>query len=55
MKVNNSDVIFISAYALPMAYSDHAKEEFCEQLDHAIQSVPHSDKLLLLVDFNARL
>lgn len=37
-----------------MAYSDQAKEEFYEQLDHAIQSVTHSDKLFLLGDFIAR-
>ena len=37
-----------------MAYSDKAKEEFYEQLHHAIQSVPHTDNLLLLGDFNAR-
>ena len=51
MKVNNSHV---SACAPTMAYSDQAKEEFYEQLDHVIQSIPHSDKLLLLGDFNAR-
>lgn len=53
MKVNDSHGTFISAYALPKAYSDQTKEESCEQLDHAIQSVPRSDKLLLPVDFNA--
>ena len=51
---NNSHASFISAYAPTMAYSDQAKEESYEQLDHAIQSVPHSDKLFLLGDFNAR-
>ena len=54
MKVNNSHVTFISAYAPTMAYSDQAKEEFYEQLDHVIQSVPHSDKSFILGDFNAR-
>ena len=53
MKVNNSHVTFISTYVPTMAYSDQAKEEFYEQLDHAIQPVPHSDKLFLLDDFNA--
>ena len=54
MKGNNSHVTFISAYAPTMAYLDQAKEEFYEELDHAIQSVTHSDKLFLLRDFNAR-
>ena len=54
MKVNNGHITFISAYAPTMAYSDQAKEEFYKQLDQAIQSVPHSDKLFLLGDFNAR-
>ena len=54
MKGNNSHVTFTSAYAPTMAYLDQAKEEFYEQLDHAIQSVTHSDKLFLLGDFNAR-
>ena len=53
MKGNNSHVTFIRAYAPTMAYSDQAKEEFYEQLDHAIQSVTHSEKLFLLGDFNA--
>ena len=52
MKGNNSHVTFISAYAPTMAYSDQAKEEFYEQLNHAIQSVPHT--LFFLGDFNAR-
>ena len=54
MKRNSSHVTFISAYAPTMVYSDQAKEEFYEHLDHAIQSVTHSDKLFLLGDFNAR-
>ena len=54
IKGNNSHASFISAYAPTMAYSDQAKEESYEQLDHAIQSVPHSDKLFLLGDFNVR-
>ena len=53
MKGNNSHVTFIRAYAPTMAYSDQTKEEFYEQLDHAMQSVTHSDKLFLLGDFNA--
>ena len=50
----NSHVTFISAYAPTMAYSDKAKEEFYEQLHHAIQSVSHTDNLFLLGDFKAR-
>ena len=53
-KGNNRHASFINAYAPTMAYSDQAKEESYEQLDHAIQSVPHSNKLFLLGDFNAR-
>ncbi|XP_072049980.1 uncharacterized protein [Amphiura filiformis] len=54
LKVNSGFVTFISAYAPTMAYSDQAKEEFYEELDNIIQSVPRSDKLFLLGDFNAR-
>ena len=54
MKGNNSNVTFISAYPLTMAYSDKTKEESYEQLHHAIQSVPHNHNLFLLSDFNAR-
>ena len=54
MKGKNSHVTFISAYAPTMAFSDKTKEEFYEQLHHAIQSVPHTDNLFLLGDFNAR-
>lgn len=42
----------ISAYALTMTYPDEPKEELYEQLSHLILSVPHSDKLFLLGDFN---
>ena len=37
-----------------MAYSDKPKEEYYEQLHHAIQSVPHTANVFLLGDFNAR-
>ena len=54
MKGNNSHVTFISAYLPTKAYSDKAKEEYYEQLHHAILSVPHTDNVFLLGDFNAR-
>ena len=44
----------ISAYAPTMTNPDDAKEKFYEELDALISTVPQSDKLILLGDFNAR-
>ena len=54
LKVSAGFITIISAYAPTMTYPDEIKEEFYEQLGTLIQSVPHSDKLFLLGDFNAR-
>lgn len=47
-------VTMISAYAPTMTHTDETKEQFYEELDRVIQATPHSDKLLILGDFNAR-
>jgi hypothetical protein len=47
-------VTIISAYAPTMSYSPEAKECFYEDLERAIRSTPHTDKLIVLGDFNAR-
>ena len=44
----------ISAYAPTMTNPDETKDKFYEELDTLIKSVPRSDKLLVLGDFNAR-
>ena len=44
----------ISAYAPTMTNPDETKDKFYEELDTLIKSVPRSDKLLVLRDFNAR-
>ena len=45
---------FIRAYAPTMTNSDEGKERFYVGLDKTIASVPSSDKLLIMGDFNAR-
>ncbi|XP_063587786.1 uncharacterized protein LOC134765037 [Penaeus indicus] len=44
----------ISAYAPTMTNPDEVKNSFYEELDCLISSVPQSEKLLVLGDFNAR-
>ena len=44
----------ISAYAPTMTIPDETKDKFYDELDTLIKSVPRSDKLLVLGDFNAR-
>lgn len=44
----------ISAYAPTMMAADDSKEEFYEALGSVIRSVPLTDKLIVLGDFNAR-
>ena len=46
--------IAISAYAPTLTSPDEAKEQFYKHLDQVIRSTPQSDKLVVLVDFNAR-
>ena len=47
-------VTMISAYAPAMSYTQEAKECFYEDLEQVIHHTPHTDKLILLGDFNAR-
>ena len=44
----------ISAYAPTMTNPDEVKDKFYEDLSVLISSVPTSDKLIILGDFNAR-
>ena len=44
----------ISAYALTLVADDAAKDRFYGDLHSVLRSVPRSDKLFLLGDFNAR-
>ena len=44
----------ISAYAPTLCSSDEDKEDFYDSLNSIVKSVPQSNKLLLLGDFNAR-
>lgn len=44
----------ISAYAPTLMAEDEVKEHFYSQLDCVLRTIPASDKLVLLGDFNAR-
>ena len=44
----------ISAYAPTMSNPDEIKGKFYEELDALISSVPSTEKLMVLGDFNAR-
>jgi len=54
LNLKSGYVTLISAYAPTMTHTDETKEQFYEELDRLVQATPHSDKLLLLGDFNAR-
>ena len=47
-------VTLISSYAPTMTNPDEIKDKFYEELDSLISSVPQSEKLIILGDFNAR-
>ena len=51
--IRNSHLTLISAYALTMTFSGEEKEQFYLELSNTLDSVPKSDKLLILGDFNA--
>ncbi|CAH8616633.1 unnamed protein product [Dicrocoelium dendriticum] len=46
---------FISTYGPAMCYPDDTRDQFYTQLSSVIQSVPRSDRLFLLGEFNARI
>ena len=52
--IRNSHLTLISAYAPTMTYSDEGKEQFYLELSNTLDSMPKSDKLLILGDFKAR-
>ncbi|CAH8447615.1 unnamed protein product [Dicrocoelium dendriticum] len=45
---------FISTYGPTMCYPDDTRDQFYTELSSLIRSVPRSDRLFLLGDFNAR-
>ncbi|CAH8572038.1 unnamed protein product [Dicrocoelium dendriticum] len=45
---------FISTYGPTMSYPDDKRDQFYTELSSVIRSVPRSDRLFLLGDFNAR-
>ena len=49
-----STITLVSAYAPTLASPEDAKDEFYEQLDRVLTSVPYHHKLILMGDFNAR-
>ena len=51
---NKRSVTLVSAYAPTMTNPDDVKDKFYEELDTVISAVPHSEKLVVLGDFNAR-
>jgi len=49
-----STITLVSAYAPTLASPENAKDEFYDQLDRVLTSVPYHHKLILMSDFNAR-
>jgi len=54
LQVNLAGGYVFSCYAQTLAAPQEDKECFYEQLDRAIQAVPHKEKVLVLGDFNTR-
>ena len=50
---NKRSVTLVSAYAPTMTNPDDVKDKFYEELDTVISAVPHSERLVVLEDFNA--
>ena len=50
----NKHATIVSAYAPTITNPDKVKDKFYDDLDNIISATPHTDKLLLLGDFNAR-
>jgi len=44
----------ISIYAPTLVTPEDSKDEFYNQLDHVISSIPHKHKLIIVDDFHAR-
>ncbi len=51
---HKTNATLIGAYAPTMTNPDEIKDRFYEELDSLISSVPQSEKLIILGDFNAR-
>ena len=51
---HKTNATLISAYAPTVTNPDEIKDRFYEELDSLISSVPQSEKLIVLGDFNAR-
>ena len=49
----NKHATIVSAYAPTMTNPDEVKYKFYDDLDNIISATPHTDKLILLGDFNA--
>ena len=49
----NKHATIVSAFA-PMTNPEEVKDKFYNDLDDIISATPHTDKLILLGDFNAR-
>lgn len=51
----DNSATLISVYAPTMTHTDEKKEAFYSQLAYTLRQVPHTDKLILMGDFNARI
>ena len=51
---HKTNAMLISAYAPTTTNPDEMKDIFYEELNSLISSVPQSEKLIILGDFNAR-
>ena len=50
----NRYATLISCYAPTLTSSEEIKDQFYEQLDNLLASIPRHEKIILLGDFNAR-
>ena len=55
LPTDGDTLCLVSAYAPTLGSSDETKERFYDDLSIAIKAVPHSHKLLVMGDFNARI
>ena len=51
---SNRHLTIVCSYAPTLVVDDTTKNQFYDLLDHTIREVPRSDRLIVLVDFNAR-